>query len=154
AMTVRNMRAVLAADPDVGAGNVLTKLVEHGAPLDGPGMTFDTAVDGHPAGQGLTLGQLYERVAARAAWLHAHGVRPVDRVAVYVTAAADCFLHFFALNWLGAIPALMNPNIPGDVAAEYIRRLRGVGVITDASHTERLRGHDFEVPILADVTET
>jgi acyl-coenzyme A synthetase/AMP-(fatty) acid ligase len=58
-----------------------------------------------------------------------------------------------ALNWIGAIPALMNGNIAGEVAAEYIRRLRGVGVLVDAAHRERLAGHDLGVPILADVTE-
>lgn len=153
AVTKTSIRAALAADLDVGAGNVLHKLIEHGAALDGPGITFDTDVDGHPAWQGLTLGALYERVAARAAWLHDKGVGPRDPVAIYVSTSADCFLNFMALTWLGAIPALMNPNIPGDIAAEYIRRLRSVGVLTDASHQERLAGHDLGVPILGDVTE-
>lgn len=139
---IRGLRAALAADPDLGAGNVLHKLIEHGAPLDGPGLTFDTDVDGHPAGQGLTLGELRQRVAARAAWLHGQGVGPRDPVAVFVSSAADCFLHFMALTWLGAIPALMNPNIPGDVADEFISRLRAVALITDAEHRSRLRGEN------------
>jgi hypothetical protein len=63
-MTVSGIRAALAADPGLGAGNVLHKLIEHGASLDGPGMTFDTAVDEHPAGHALTLGEL--RAATRA----------------------------------------------------------------------------------------
>ena len=67
-------RAKLAADPDLGAGNVLLKVIEHGADLDGPGITFDTDVDGHPAWQPLNLGHLRDRVAARAAWLHGHGI--------------------------------------------------------------------------------
>ncbi|HEU4425532.1 MAG TPA: class I adenylate-forming enzyme family protein, partial [Pilimelia sp.] len=152
-MTAKNIRALLAADPDLGAGNVLVKLLEHGADPQGPGITFDVEVDGHPAYAPLTLGQLHERVAARAAWLHAYGIKPRDPVAVYATSAADCFLNFMALNWLGAIPALMNPNIPGEVAAEYIRRLRGVGVLTDAAHRERLAGHDDGVTYLADLAE-
>ena len=32
-MTVTSIRAALAADPGLGAGNVLHKLIEHGAPL-------------------------------------------------------------------------------------------------------------------------
>ena len=143
-MTVSGLRAALAADPTLGAGNVLHKLIEHGAPLDGPGMAFDTEVDGHPAFTGLTLGQLRTVVAARAAWFAERGVGPRDPVAVYVTTAADCMLHFMALTWLGAIPALMNPNIPGDVAAEYIRRLRAVGLVTDAARRSRLAGADPE----------
>jgi 3-aminoavenalumate diazotase len=84
-----NLRAALADDPALGAGNVLAKVLEHGAPADGPGITFDGAVDGHPAWAPLTLGKLRDRVAARAAWLHERGVRPRDPVAVYATSAAE-----------------------------------------------------------------
>ncbi|NUR58749.1 MAG: acyl--CoA ligase [Catenulispora sp.] len=159
-MTVSGIRAALAADPSVGAGNVLTKLIEHGAPLDGPGMAFDTDVDGYAALTGLTLGELRTAVAARAAWLAARGVVPRDPVAVYVTTAADCMLHFLALTWLGAIPALMNPNIAGDVAAEYIRRLRAVGLLTDEAHRSRLAGAErglelgFDLEAVYDVAGT
>jgi acyl-coenzyme A synthetase/AMP-(fatty) acid ligase len=152
-MTTTNLRAILAADPELGAGNVVTKLLAHGADPAGPGLTFDTVVDGHPAWDALTLGELDERVAARAAWLHERGVRPRDPVAVYASTAADCFLNFMALNRLGAIPALMNPNIPAEVAADYIRRLRGVGVLTDATHAEPLSAYDLGAPILGDVAE-
>lgn len=69
----------LAADPQLGAGNVLARVLAHGADPQGPGLTFDTPVDGYPAGQPLTLGRLDERVAARAAWLHARGCSPVTR---------------------------------------------------------------------------
>jgi len=148
-----NIRATLAADPDLGAGNVVPRLLAHGEDPDGPGLTFDTAVDGHPAREPLTLGALADRVAARAAWLHERGVRPRDPVAVYTTNAADHFLNFMALNWLGAIPALMNGNIPGDVAAGYLRRLRGVGVLLDGAHRDRLAGHDLGAPVLGDVSE-
>ncbi len=148
-----NLRGALAADPSIGAGNVLAKLIEHGAALDGPGMTFDSGVDGYPAWAPMTLGTLHGRVAARADWLHARGIKPRDPVAVYVTSAADCLLTFMALTWLGAIPALMNGNMPADIAARYIGRLHGVGALTDAVHRELLAGHELDVPILADVTE-
>jgi acyl-coenzyme A synthetase/AMP-(fatty) acid ligase len=145
-----NLRAALVADPELGAGNVLAKLFEHGADPAGPGITFDVPVDGHPAWQPLTLGQLRERVAARASWLHGHGIGPRDAVAIYVTSSADTFLNFMACTWLGAIPALMNGNMPGDIAVEFIRRLRPVGVITDAAHRERLPENPLH---LADVAE-
>jgi acyl-CoA synthetase (AMP-forming)/AMP-acid ligase II len=152
-MDLKSIRAALSADPDLGAGNVMHKLIEHGAPLDGPGITFDVDVDGHPAWQDLTLGGLRERVAARAAWLHRYGVVARDPVAVYVTTSADTFLSFLALTWLGAIPALMNPRIPGDIAVEYIRRLRGVGVLADTGLAQLLREHDPDVALIADVAE-
>lgn len=142
-MSVSKLRAALAADPELGAANVLLKLREHGADPNGPGITFDTDVLGHPAWTPLRLGELERRVKARAAWLHAKGVRPRDPVAVYADAAADILLSYLALSWLGAIPALMNGNMPGDIAVEYIRRLRAVGVLTDATHRPALEGQDL-----------
>jgi 3-aminoavenalumate diazotase len=144
---VRDIRAALSADPDVGAGNALVKVIEHGAALDGPGITFDADVDGHPAWEPLTLGMLRDRVAARASWLHSRGIGPRDPVAVYAASSADILLNFMALTWLGAIPALMNGAIPGDIAAGYIQRLRGTGVIADAAHRDLLSGHDLGVPV-------
>jgi acyl-coenzyme A synthetase/AMP-(fatty) acid ligase len=146
-----NIRARLANDPGLGAGNVLMKLREHGAVPDGPGITFDVDVDGHPAWTPLTFGALYERVAARAAWLHSNGIGPRDPVAVYVTSSADCLLTFLALNWVGAIPALLNGSMPAEVAVDYLRRLRGAGVLADAAHLRLLEGHDLGVATVADV---
>jgi len=142
-MSAPNIRAALANDPDLGAGNVLTKLVEHGAAPEGPGITFDVDVDGHAAWTALTLGQLYERVGARAAWLHRNGIGPRDPVAVYVTSSADCLLAFMALNWVGAIPALLNGSMPTDIAPDYIRRLRGVAVLADSAHLDLLEDEDL-----------
>jgi acyl-coenzyme A synthetase/AMP-(fatty) acid ligase len=153
-VSASSLRNSLADDPELGAGNVLLKLAEHGAPADGPGITFDVAVDGIPALTPLTLGTLRERVAARAAWLHGLGVRPRDPVAVYVTSAADVLLTFLALNWLGAIPALMNGNMPADIAAGFIQRLRGTGLLADTTHLEALAGlGDPGVAFVADLAE-
>ena len=120
-MRPAKLQATLAADPDLGAGNVLVKLIEHGAAPDQVGITFDVDVDGHPAWTAADTRGAAGRVAARAAWLHAPGIGPRDPVAVYVTSSADVLLNFMALDRLGAIPALMNGNMPGDIAAEYIR---------------------------------
>lgn len=75
-------------------------------------------------------------------------MQPRDPVAVWATAAADMVLSFLALTRLGAIPALMNGKLRPEIAAEYIRRLRGVGVLADAAHTDLLAGHDPGVPVL------
>jgi 3-aminoavenalumate diazotase len=128
------LRAALAADPELGAGNVLLKLAEHGVAPEGPGVTFDVPVDGRPDWTPLSLGELRDRVAARAERLHRAGIRPRDPVAVYVTSSADVFLSYLALCWLGAIPALMNGNMPGDTAVEFISRLRAVAVVVDPAH--------------------
>jgi acyl-coenzyme A synthetase/AMP-(fatty) acid ligase len=152
-VTVSNLRAVLAADEQLGAGNVLLSLAEHGADQDLPRVTFDTDVDAIGAWTPLSLRTLTERVAARAEWFARHGVGRRDPVAIYVTSAADVVLNFLALTWLGAIPALMNGAMPAEIAVEFIRRLRVVGVILDADHAE-LAGRDLGAPVLGDAAET
>jgi acyl-coenzyme A synthetase/AMP-(fatty) acid ligase len=157
-VSVKNIRVALADDPDLGAGNVLMKLREHGAAADGPGITFDVGTGDHPAWVPLSFGALCDQVAARAAWLHERGIKPRDPVAVYATSAADVLLTFTALNWVGAIPALMNGNMPGETAVEYIRRLRAAAVLADTTHLDLLAGRDLAgrdlaAPIVADVAE-
>jgi len=137
---------------DLGAGNVLLRLAEHGADMDMPRVTFDTDVDGIAAWTPMSLRTLTERADARAEWLARHGIGRRDPVAVYVTSAADVFLNFFALTWLGAIPALMNGSMPAEIAAEYIRRLRAAGVIIDADHAG-LAARDLGAPVLGDAAE-
>jgi acyl-coenzyme A synthetase/AMP-(fatty) acid ligase len=147
-----NLRAILAADTELGAGNVLLRLAEHGADMDMPRVTFDTEVDTIAAWTPMSLRTLTERVAARADWFARHGIGRRDPVAVYVTSAADVFLNFLALTWLGAIPALLNGGMPAEIAVEYIRRLRAVGVIIDADHAG-MAEHDLGAPVLGDAAE-
>src|SRR6185437_1207252 len=147
----RISRAMLAADPRIGAGNVLPTLLELGADPDGPGLTFDTAVDGLPAGRRLTLGELADRVAARAGWWAERGIGPRDPVAVWSATAADHILGFLALCQLGAIPALINGNLPAETVAGYVRGLRPVAVLADADRTARLAGADLGAASLAEV---
>ncbi len=136
----RSLRAQLAADPSVGTGNVLATVIALGADLDGPGLTFDTAVDHFPAEHPLTLGELDERVQARTAWLQAHGIGRRDVVAIWATEAADIVLSFLALTRVGAIPALLNGKMAPAIASEYIRRLRVNGILADSNHRELLEG--------------
>lgn len=149
-MNPKNERVEFAADQGLGVGNVVTTLLERGTGLDAPTLTFDTDVDGHPAWQALSLAQLGERVAARAATLHELGIRPRDPVAVFVTTGADQVLSYLALARLGAIPALVNGKVPAELAVEYIKRLRAVGVIADTAHSEALSAAGSTTPLLAD----
>jgi acyl-coenzyme A synthetase/AMP-(fatty) acid ligase len=144
---------MLAADQELGAGNVLLRLAEHGADMDMPRVTFDTGVDGIAAWTPLSLRTLTERVAARAEWFSRRGIGRRDPVAVYATSAADVLLNYLALTWLGAIPALMNGSMPAQIAVEYIRRLRCTGVLIDAGHAE-MAGHDLGAPVIGDAAQT
>ncbi|MBM9509871.1 class I adenylate-forming enzyme family protein [Actinacidiphila acididurans] len=150
-MTIRTLRAALAGDPAVGAGNVLTTRVEHDLDPDAPALTFDTPVDGRPAWQPLTPRELDLAVRARAAALHELGVRRRDPVAVQTSTAADTVLTFFALARLGAIPALINPLLDGERTASYLRqRLGDVPLVTDAAHLEALEGRPHRLLATAD----
>src|SRR6185436_1696574 len=76
-----------------------------------------------------------------------------DVVAVYTSASADVVLSFLALNRIGAIPALLNGNLHGEIAGEYIRRLRATGVLADSAHAALLAGQELGASILGDITE-
>src|SRR5580658_3775475 len=130
-MPVKSIRARLAADPSVGAGNVLTTLAELDLGLDTPQLTFDTAIGDFPAWQPLTLRQVHELVAARTTALHDLGLRKRDPVAVIAPTAIDTALTFLALARIGAIPVLINPSLAPDLAAKFIARLNAAGLITD-----------------------
>ncbi|GGV43915.1 long-chain-fatty-acid--CoA ligase [Kitasatospora herbaricolor] len=150
-MSIRSIRSLLADDPQVGAGNVLTSRIALGVGLDEPLLTFDTPVDEHAAWQPFTLRELDRAVRARAAALHALGVVPRDPVVVYAGDAADHVLSFLALTRLGAIPALLNPNLDGERAARYINRLGAAGILADAEHLAALAGHETGAPALPEI---
>ncbi|HEY1571653.1 MAG TPA: class I adenylate-forming enzyme family protein [Pseudonocardiaceae bacterium] len=151
-MTTKNVRALLAADETLGAGNVLTRMVELGIGLDNPTLTFDTDVDDViPAWRALTLGELDQRVRARAATLHALGIGGRDPVAVCATRSADVVLTFLALVRLGAIPALLNAKVPPDLAAIYLSRLRAVALIADAERRTAFAEQEIGIDRVIDV---
>jgi acyl-coenzyme A synthetase/AMP-(fatty) acid ligase len=146
-------RGALAADPLIGAGNVLQRLLDLGADPDGPGLSFDTPVEQHPAEHPLSLAELAERVAARAAGLHARGIGPRDPVAIWSGSAADHILSFLAATRLGAIPALLNGNLPPEIVSAYVRNIRAGALFVDTDRMQRLAGHDLGGCELVDVAE-
>ncbi|KJS52111.1 AMP-dependent synthetase, partial [Streptomyces rubellomurinus subsp. indigoferus] len=135
------LRTRLAADPDVGAGNVLTARLALGLGLHEPRPTVDTQVDYHPAWQPFTPRDLDRAVRARPAALHALGIGRRDPVVAQASDAADHALAFLALARLGPIPALPNPNLDGERAARHIAPLGAAGVLADEAHLTALAGH-------------
>jgi len=73
-------------------------------------------------------------------------------VVVYTSDVSDTVLAFLALARLGAIPALVNPNLDGERAARYIHRLGATGVLADAAHRAALAGRDTGTPLLPEIT--
>ncbi|MEU9992649.1 class I adenylate-forming enzyme family protein [Streptomyces sp. NPDC048045] len=152
-MTLRKLRAELAADQELGVGNVLSTLVARAGDDAESGITFDSEVDGHPAWRRLTLRDLDRAVAARAAWFHCAGIRPRDPVAVHVTTAADQVLAFFALTRIGAVPALLNTNMDGATARAYLGKVRPRALLTDAAHRARLGNEPFPGVLHTDIAD-
>jgi acyl-coenzyme A synthetase/AMP-(fatty) acid ligase len=151
-MKVPNIRAALAANTEVGAGNVVGTRMALGQGVDDPVVTFDTDIDGYPAWQPLTIRQLDQLAAARAAALHRLGIGMRDPVAVIAPTAADTALTFLALARLGAISALINPFLNIELTAEFVRRLGAVGLITDAAHADQLSRYDLGTASLPEIT--
>lgn len=152
-MTVRQLRAQLASDQELGVGNVLSTLVARAGESAESALTFDSEVDGHPAWQRLTLLDLERAVATRAAWLHTWGVQPRDAVGVYATTAADQVLAFLALTRIGAVPALLNANMDGTTARAYLGKVAPRALLTDAAHRARLGDGEFPGLLLGDIAE-
>ncbi|ASW56767.1 class I adenylate-forming enzyme family protein [Plantactinospora sp. KBS50] len=88
----------------------------------------------------LTVGKLAELVDDLAARLWAAGVRPTERVAVYKTNNADIPLLACAVARIGAVPALLSPALPTDVAVELLRRLERPWLLTDAPKVDQAFG--------------
>lgn len=85
-------------------------------------------------GTDLTVGKFAEVIEEFASRLYCAGIREGDRVAVYKTNNADILAITCALSRIGAIPALIHPQLHGSVAAELVARLSPSYVLSDAHH--------------------
>jgi acyl-coenzyme A synthetase/AMP-(fatty) acid ligase len=130
----------LANDPEFGAGNLLSSAI---AVNPRPDAAFVHSVRpllnaaGEPQ-HDFSLLQLDALAQSWSAWYWEQGVRPRDRVAVQLDDSFAYSLHFFALSQLGAIPVLVNSNMPGPTALRLMARTAPVGLFTDRTHLERL----------------
>lgn len=85
-------------------------------------------------GTELNVRMLAGVVEELATQLYGAGIREGDRVAVYKSNNADILLITCALSRIGAIPALIHPQLHGSVAAELVARLSPSYVLSDAQH--------------------
>ncbi|MFC5718950.1 class I adenylate-forming enzyme family protein [Streptomyces gamaensis] len=142
------IRARLADDDALGAGTFFAAVRDVR-----PGTEQVLWTDGDfPAPDGerdtvLTLDRLAELVETYAGFYHARGVRPRDPVAVCTGSALGYVLNFLALSTLGAVPALVNADLPAAVARNYAQRIGAVGVFADPAHLAALRGEDSAEPV-------
>jgi acyl-coenzyme A synthetase/AMP-(fatty) acid ligase len=101
-------------------GLLFDRRVELGKP-----MTFRLSrpLDIDPTGQRiLDVPAVAEIVRATAAALHAAGVRPGDRIAVYKDNHVDCLLLAAAGIRIGAVPVMLSGLLPPDVVRPLLQR--------------------------------
>jgi acyl-coenzyme A synthetase/AMP-(fatty) acid ligase len=136
-----SQRALLAADRAIGAGNFLHRLLTYERDLDGPILSLDhdwTDAEG-AVHRSLSLRDLKHVADAFASRCHALGVRPRDPVGVYVERPMDVLASHLALTGLGAIPVLVHGRLAPALAADYLRRVGVVGLLTDRAHLDAAR---------------
>lgn len=129
-----NARRTLSEE-DFGGGNAWRTALRTSPTPDTPVIFTDKPVfDAHGTAQtAFALSQLNALAEAWSAWYVAHGVRPRDRVAIYVEDSLEDQIHLTALAQIGAIPVLLNGLLHPEYARTLIERSAPVGVYTDAA---------------------
>jgi|SRR5450830_92982 len=116
----------LFADPELGAGNFLTKSVAAYGQLDADFLFLEKAFVG-PGGeshQAFSLDSLHQQVKELAGWYLSQGISAGRHVCLYLGDGVPSFLHFLALGTLGCVPVLINGHLRADIATLYARRNR------------------------------
>ncbi len=91
--------------------------------------------------EGFSLRELKHVVDTYASWYYGIGVRAKDPIAVYVGEGVQNLIHYLALNALGAIPAVVNGNMPPEIAAKWIAKVGAIGIYSDDRHAANLSPH-------------
>lgn len=125
-------RRAMLEEPGLGAGTFLRYALEYNPHPDVPFVhRQDIDEQGVVRLSGHSLRDLAAIRDTYARWYWANGVRPGDPVGVYVSEGLEPFLQFLGLTALGAIPAMMNNNMPLEIVPRYLAHLGAVGVVTD-----------------------
>ncbi|MQA07480.1 MAG: AMP-binding protein [Pseudonocardiaceae bacterium] len=100
-------------------------------------ITLDHDLDVAPSfGRRATIPEVADLVDDLAARLWAAGVRPGNRVAVHKSQSFDITLLACATARIGAVPALLSPQLDGVTVAELLRRLEGPYLLTDQAKVD------------------
>ena len=145
-----DQRSRLAARPGLGGGNLLTTALAAHTQPDVPFIRSGRPLVNTAGGEQteFSLRQLDQLAQSWSVWYHSHGVRPRDRVAIYLPDSFAYSVHFYALAQLGAIPVLINSKAPKPIALGLCERTSPVGIYTDRAHLSSL---GEEIRSLADL---
>ncbi len=150
ALLTKEQRLKFASNDEVGGGNLLRSAIAGNPNPDVPFIRSGrplTNTDGQQQTD-FSLLQLDQLAQSWSAWYLDKGVRPRDRVAIYMKDFFAYSVHYFALAQIGAIAVLVNSNAPREIAAALLDRTRPVGLYTDRAHLQALGG---DVGKLADL---
>jgi len=134
------LRAQVAADPTIGGGNLLPSLVALNPYPDEPFITSLVPIpytDGETRSE-FSLRDLDHLVQSWSVWYWERGVRPRDRIAVFLPDSIAYFVHYSAIAALGAIAVLINSKAPRETAVALCERTGAVGLYTDAERLGRI----------------
>lgn len=129
----QGQRHTLAVDEGFGGGSVLAAALAASPRPDVPFLRLVRPLacgDGPPLHE-LSLLQLDALAQSWSVWYLDRGVRPRDRVAIYLDDTFAYSVHFHALAQIGAIPVMVNSRAPYAVGLELCRRTAPVGLYTD-----------------------
>jgi len=106
----QNARAALYNIPELGCGNFLFKARELSKTRDVPFLFLERPFVS-PYGEdfvSFSYNTLYSTVRSLAEWYVAHGIVKNDVVGTYLSNGIGHFMHYLAVNSLGAVPAIIN----------------------------------------------
>ncbi|WP_331770225.1 AMP-binding protein (plasmid) [Embleya sp. NBC_00888] len=144
----RPARIALARDTRLGGGNLWRTALEHSRAPDAPLLVSDPPLvvgDGSRRRE-FGIAALDALADAWACHYLDRGVRPRDRVAIYIEDSFEDHVHLAALARIGAIAVLVNGRMPPELALGLMDRADPVGLYTDPAHLELLAGRHRELP--------
>jgi long-chain acyl-CoA synthetase len=135
-----DFRRILTRDNTIGAGDFFHRFVATCRDTDATILVSDVniVVGAVDHGTELTVAAFHAIVEQLTGWLRAQGVRPRTPVAVFVADTPLYYLYYVALSRIGAIAVLLNSNMPGGIAADYLRRVGCFAVVADETRARRL----------------
>lgn len=134
-----DFRRVVALDSTVGAGNFFFKFAECWPDKGSVVLESDKpfVIGAKDYGTTLTVSQLRGLVEQLASWFSKRGVRAGHLVAVFIDDTAAYYIYYLAITHVGAIPTLLNSNMQGSVASNYLCRVGCFALVTDRERAAR-----------------
>lgn len=140
AMLTPDLRARLAHDPELGGGNILVRAMQVNPHPEAPfihAIRPTPGIAGQPQAE-FSLLDLDRLAQSWSVWYLGRGVRPRDRVSVFIADTFAYWVHFYALAQIGAIGVLINSKAPRSTAAHLCRQTAPVGLFVGREQLDRL----------------